>query len=132
MAAGETINLVIDGRTCSISNYTHFVIKIFFYIISFLHVYIVSTELNSTYPMWTYIHMSFCVYVCVIKCTIIYRIQMAEPRSAEFGIHMHVDKKSLSTNFRPNSLRPLTFIFKVKIRFEYIGRCMLAYLANGG
>ena len=41
----------------------------------------------------------------VTKCTIVYREQTAEPRSANCCTHIHVDKIPAPANFHPNSQR---------------------------
>ena len=37
-----------------------------------------------------------------MKCTVMYHVQAAGPRSANFCISVHVDKECLPANFHPN------------------------------
>ena len=62
------------------------------------------------------VHASFTI------STIIYHNQSAGARSVSFCTHMHVDKVLSSANFHSHPSTSLTFIFKVKIRIEYIGK----------
>ena len=68
-------------------------------------------------------------FICmsIMKC---HREQKTEPKSANFGKHIHAEKVSSSANFHPNHRPPWPSFSRSKIRIEYIRKFIRDYLAN--